>query len=129
MQHLVAGLRHLHVRYDAEPLNRTAGWCVITCRREPYGSVIGQRDHRLHRAFAETARANQYRTSAILQCSRDDLAGRCGTAVDKYHHRCATKDISALGAKPLGVLDIASTCGYDLTLSDEIGGDGYGLIE
>jgi hypothetical protein len=113
LRDVVGGLLHEHIGHDAVSLNGATRRCVMPGDRQQHGGAFGQRDRRLHRAFAETPSPNQYHTMVILQCSCDDIAGGGGTAVDQHHHWCAGEDVLAPGAQPFAVVAIAGACGYN----------------
>ena len=77
------------------PWMRAAGGRVVARRGQPHGAVARQRDHGLHRALAEAARADQHRPVLVLQRAGDDLAGRGRAAVDQHHQRQAAGDVAA----------------------------------
>jgi len=53
-------------------------------RGDLYRLFVVQRQHRLHRTFAITARADDFGTAVVLQCAGDNLCGRSRTLVDQY---------------------------------------------
>src|SRR6185437_5530819 len=83
----------LHLRRDAESLDRAARRGVVAGRGEPKGAAAAERNDGLYRALAERARADQRRPVMILQRAGDDLRGRSRTAVDQHHDWLAVGDV------------------------------------
>ena len=78
---------HFHIRQDAGGLDRAVFGRVVERGGDFQRAAVAHRDHRLHRAFAEAAGADQYRTAVILQRAGHDFGSRCGTGVDQNGHR------------------------------------------
>src|SRR6266480_2934174 len=81
-------LKNLDIGRDSFRLNRTTRWREVTCRGQAQGAVARpERNNRLYRAFAESARPDDGRPLVILQGAGDDLGCGSGTTVDQHDHR------------------------------------------
>ena len=123
-------LQHLYVWLDAFRLDGTTGRREITCRGQPQRPITrSERHDRLHRTFAERARADERRALLILQRTGDDFRGRSRTAVDQDDDRLALSQIARVGIEALGLLGITAAGGDDLALVQERIRDRNRLIE
>src|SRR5712692_4296994 len=72
---------------DALRLDRAAARRVVTGGGQLDRGVVAQGQYRLHRALAESRRAQQRRALVVLQRARDDFGGGGRAAVDEHDHR------------------------------------------
>ena len=74
------------VRGDALGLDGTPGRRVVARGRELDGGVVGERQDRLHRAFAEGLGTHDHGTLVVLQRAGHDFRRRCRAGVHEHHH-------------------------------------------
>ena len=77
------------VRLDAAALDGAARRREVTRSRELDGAALRERHHRLHRALAEGAPAQQHGAVVILQRAGEDFGRRSRGAVHQHDHRHA----------------------------------------
>src|SRR5690606_1616871 len=102
-------LFNLDIRRDALALDRGPGRRVIERRCQAQGTVLAERNDRLHRALAEGLRAHNRRPAMILKRTRNDLRRTRRTAIDEDHQRLAVEFISGTRVEARDVLGITAT--------------------
>src|SRR5712691_238610 len=122
-------LNELDIGRDALGLNRAPGGGEVARGRELERTVGSDRDHRLHRALAERAAAEDRRTLVILQRAGDNFGCRRRAAVDQNDQRLAVGDVARPRIVPLGVFGIAAAGRDDFAALEERIGDRDRLIE
>src|SRR4051812_1569207 len=78
-------LQHLLIRLDALGLDRAPRWRVVARRGQEQRAPVAERDHRLNRAFAERARAQNSGALMILKRTSHNLGCR---GADRARSRC-----------------------------------------
>src|SRR6185437_14190563 len=122
-------LHEFDIGLDALRLDRTARRREVARGRELERAEGADRDHGLHRAFAEGAAAEERRALVVLQRARDDFRRRSRTAVDQDDDRLAAGDIAGMRVVAHRVFRIAAASRDDLAAFEEGVGDEDRLIE
>ena len=103
------GLLNCDVRFNAQGLNRTTRWRVVTCRGQAHRATTRNRDDRLHRTLTKALGAYQNGALVVLQCTRDDFRSRSRSAVDQDGNRLAVSLVTAFGEECLIFFLVATT--------------------
>src|SRR5262245_52973971 len=110
-------LKNFNVRRNAFCLDRTAGRCEVSRRRQPQCTIARpERNDGLHRSLAERAGADHRCPPVILQRAGDDF--RCGrrAAVDQNDERFVLCQIAGSRIEALRFLRISAAGGHNLAL-------------
>src|SRR5262249_51685542 len=119
--HLIRNVLHyLAVRRNAPGLDRAAGRREVAGGGEPQRTVArAERNDRLHRAFAERARADHSCPLVILQRTGHDFRRRGRAAVHQHDDRLALGHVAGTGVEALGLLAVAAAGRDDLAALEE----------
>src|SRR5918993_1454043 len=125
----IGELRNGNVRVDAAGLNRAARRRVIARRGQPESRLRTHDLHRLDRALAEAAFAQNERAMVVLQGSSDDLRRGGAAGVDQDDDRKAMGHVARSRIIALDVVLRPAALRDDLAALEEGVTDVDGLVE
>ncbi len=114
------------LRHDASGLDRLAAGRVITRGGQLHRVTVVQRQHGLHRAFAEGAAADHARALVVAQRPSQHFRGAGRTRIDQHHHRCALQQVARRRIEPC-ITDADAAAGADdVALVEQVVGHLHG---